>query len=352
MKNSLNKLSTPKMDQQPQEWKVSGNVKARLQHLLKTETWTDCHFLVGPESNCKLIGAHKLILCISSPVFQAMLRGELADNVETIHVPDVEPGIFELLLKYIYTDEISAGSVDEAIKLYYAAEKYMLPIVTDHCLAYLQSAINPANVCRIYEFAKFYRHSNITYNCLNYIRLNTKQVIQHENFMEVDLNTIIEIFDQEKLAIDNELDLYRALSKYALEHDLCPSNDSAVVKTNNPGKEPEKPAEKGHVKKVSSNGECTTTADDDSRKPVNSAKIKLAEAVSIKSDQVVKPTVRDALRRIRFLTLTPQQLASEFAKLDLLMLKESFAILMNAHTVPDNGFPMPEGFSTSKAGRK
>ncbi|XP_058824703.1 BTB/POZ domain-containing protein 6-B-like [Topomyia yanbarensis] len=303
-----------------QDWQVNKNLKSRMMHLLETGTWMDCHFMVGPETNCKMIGAHKFILCMASPVFQAMLRGDLAGNDETIHVPDVEPEIFELLLKYIYTDEISVGSVDESIKLFYAADKYMFPIATDHCLAYLQSAINPQNVCRIYEFAMLHSQLNFVNKCMHYIMNNAKDVLNDESFMEVDLTTIIEILDFEYLNIDNELDCYRALSKYALKHQLCLSKDFAAGNSKNEGQESK------------TNGQLT-------------------EAEVVPASNRNLPTIRDALLRIRFLTLTPEQLAPELAKMDLLTQTEAFSILMNVIT-PDNGYPMPEGFCTERQRRK
>lgn len=63
------------------------------------------------------------------------------------------------------------------------------------------------------------------------------------------------------------------------------------------------------------------------------------------------PTVRDALKKIRFLTLSPQQFAEGPASSNLLTQSEKFAILMNISS-PSIDIPMPEGFSTSTVCRK
>lgn len=56
------------------------------------------------------------------------------------------------------------------------------------------------------------------------------------------------------------------------------------------------------------------------------------------------PTFRDALKKIRFLLLTPKQFAESVPRTNLLSTTESFAILMNISSTDIH--PMPEGFST------
>lgn len=61
------------------------------------------------------------------------------------------------------------------------------------------------------------------------------------------------------------------------------------------------------------------------------------------------PTFRDAVQKIRFLTLNPKQFAENVPRTNLLSTAEAFAVLMNISS-PDTN-PMPDGFSTSKRSR-
>lgn len=63
------------------------------------------------------------------------------------------------------------------------------------------------------------------------------------------------------------------------------------------------------------------------------------------------PTMRDALMKIRFLTLTPQQFAEGPATSNLLSQSEKFSILMNISS-PSTEVAMPAGFSTSTVPRQ
>lgn len=57
------------------------------------------------------------------------------------------------------------------------------------------------------------------------------------------------------------------------------------------------------------------------------------------------PTFRDALKKIRFLLMSPKQFAENVPRTNLLTTAESFAILMNISSTDIH--PMPDGFSTS-----
>lgn len=61
------------------------------------------------------------------------------------------------------------------------------------------------------------------------------------------------------------------------------------------------------------------------------------------------PTFRDALKKIRFLLLSPKQFAENVPRTNLLDTTESFAILMNISC--SDVHPMPDGFSTSRKSR-
>lgn len=131
-------------------------IKDRGLHLLRTEKWADCRFLVGTPPNQKIIAGHKLILAMGSPVFETMFYGHLADKDDPIVIPDVQPEAFDAMLEYIYSDNISITSFDKACELCYVAKKYMLPHVVEQCTHFLWADLSPKNACRAYEFAKLF----------------------------------------------------------------------------------------------------------------------------------------------------------------------------------------------------
>lgn len=148
-------LKTQQLGEVFSDWQSSlKTINDRGVSLFRTMNLSDCSFRIGPEGNQEVFKAHKLILSMASPVFEAMFYGPLAEKEYPIKITDIEPDTFCLLLEYIYTDFINANTCNKAVDLCYAAQKYMLPHVVEHCVRYIRSSLNVGNACSAYEFAK------------------------------------------------------------------------------------------------------------------------------------------------------------------------------------------------------
>lgn len=334
------------------DWQISRHdIKSRGQYLLETGKWADCHFLVGQEPNHQMLAGHKLILAMASPVFEAMFYGGLAEKNDPIPILDLDPSAFKSLLEYIYTDKISINSVDKACELCYGAKKYMLPHVVEQCITFLWSDLCPKNVCRAYEFAKLFEEPRLMEKCLQIMCTKTIDVVQDSSFEDVELSTIITILDQDVLNIDSELNLFWAINKYAEKHGLCSSRTPEPNQSNNeqeqPVGSPQSPptvdveAGPSNVQRNNNNQNGNNGGND--QQQANGQPIALINT----GRQQELPSIRDAIRRIRFLSLTPQQFAEGPARTNLLTQSEAFTILMNIST-PNSCYPMPDGFTTNK----
>ncbi|KAH1023849.1 hypothetical protein HUJ05_003442 [Dendroctonus ponderosae] len=208
--------------------------------------------------------------------------------------------VFEAI--YIYTDKINLTSFDQACELCYGAKKYMLPHLLKECTTYLWSDLYPKNACRAYEFAKLFEEPQLLTKCIRIIRDQTEEVLAETSFEDVELSTILTILDQDVLNVKSELDLFTAVCKYAAKHNQT-------------------------------SGAKVPRLDDG-----------LGGASGERSNSN-QPTIRTAIKKIRFLTLTPQQFAEGPGKSSLLSEPDKFAILMNICS-PSAGTSMPEGFCT------
>ena len=56
------------------------------------------------------------------------------------------------------------------------------------------------------------------------------EVIQEASFEDIEMNTFLTILDQDYLHIDNELDLFFALTRYAVKHGKVFSRYFALIK--------------------------------------------------------------------------------------------------------------------------
>jgi len=61
--------------------------------------------------------------------------------------------------------------MDQAMDLYYAAKKYILPGLVDQCSSYMRSNLCPENTCRVLEFTNFFEEENLK---VFFININLK----------------------------------------------------------------------------------------------------------------------------------------------------------------------------------
>ena len=74
--------------------------------------------------------------------------------------------MFFHIARYIYSDQINLQSFDQACEICYAAKKYMLPHLVEHCTKFLWKDLEPHNVCRAYEFAKLFEEPVLMEKCM------------------------------------------------------------------------------------------------------------------------------------------------------------------------------------------
>ncbi|KAL0894394.1 hypothetical protein ABMA27_013014 [Loxostege sticticalis] len=348
----------------PSDWQLGcTEMKQRGSHLLQSGQWSDCTFLVGTEPNQVIVPGHKLILAMASPVFEAMFFGGMAERNDPIPILDVQPEAFKALLEYIYTDNINISSFDKACELCYGAKKYMLPHLVKECTRYLWSDLYPRNACRAYEFARLFEENVLMDKCIQIISTNTKEVLNDSSFEEVELNTVITVFSLDHLNVDSELDLFEAAARYAkAQGKRCPERSASPPDSGPPSQKRSKSPEPSTSNEKELNVE--TTAESSAENSPESA-MELAKAAEPdqttpgpsnedkknKGESKDKLTIRSAIEKIRFLTLTATQFAAGPARSPLLTESEAFAVLMNILSSAAD-VPMPTGFSTCRVPRK
>ncbi|KAH8273771.1 hypothetical protein KR026_009708, partial [Drosophila bipectinata] len=389
-------------------------IKDRGQYLLRSEKWADCRFLVGNPPNQQLVAAHKLLLAMASPVFETMFFGNLPDKTDPIVISDVQPEAFEALLEYIYTDRIHITSFDKACELCYVAKKYMLPHVVTRCTHFLWADLSPKNACRAYEFAKLFDEPRLMQSSMDLIAANTREVLSDPSFLDIEVPTLMAILDQNRLNIDSELDLFNCLLKFANERGMLnesgQEDDASGGEATGEGghvlveeikMEPDVAAMVQHMHQdeegessfesdpfsqpstsaagtgmAASAAEAAGSSASAASPPVN-VEIDVAAAAAAASDDVViidsdasgdaaanminlmdaqrtildGAMLRQAVKKIRFLTMTPKQFAEGPARSKLLQQHEALAILIKISSPTLNDCHMPEGFCVSRSMR-
>ena len=163
--------------------------------MLNNDRLSDVKFVAansnGESESKQVIPAHKFILAIGSPVFEAMFYGELAETKETIELPDCDYESLLELFRYLYSDEVNLSG-SNVMGVLYLAKKYMVPSLTDKCMEYLKEKLDPSNVFIILPFVQKYEHKTLEDRCWNVIDKQTEAAVKSEGFFKTIERSLLE----------------------------------------------------------------------------------------------------------------------------------------------------------------
>ena len=185
--------------------------------MLNNDLFSDVKFVVrksdGESESKQVIPAHKFVLSIGSPVFEAMFYGELAETRDSIELPDCEYESLLELFRCLYSDEVnlSGSNVMGVLNL---AKKYMVPSLTEKCTEYLQGNLDPSNVFNILPTAEKYEEKNLVDRCWKMIDEQTEAAVKSEGFATIERSLLEAVIVRDTLSI-REIDLFQAVDLWA-----------------------------------------------------------------------------------------------------------------------------------------
>ena len=141
--------------------------------MLNNDRLSDVTFVATKCEGKQLIPAHKFILAIGSPVFEAMFYGELAETKDIIELPDCDYESLMELFRYMYSDEVNLSG-SNVMGVLYLAKKYIVPSLFNKCAEYLKEKLDPSNVFSILPFAQKYEEKALVDLCWRVIENHTE----------------------------------------------------------------------------------------------------------------------------------------------------------------------------------
>lgn len=162
----------------------------------------DVHFRLAAG---KLIGAHLIILCARSPVFEAMFQHDSMKESETrmIQVEDVESPILQEFLHYLYAGTTSKPLNDRTAQpLYEISNKYDVASLREECIAFLLSSIRVDNAINLLAWSHLYSIPRVKQAALKFVSLNGKEICNlpeweafAKNYPEVSVDATRKMLD-------------------------------------------------------------------------------------------------------------------------------------------------------------
>ena len=165
-----------------EDWQTTRRtIRERSRFMFNNNLFSDVKFVVqsaDDESQSKqVISAHKFVLSISSPVFEAMFYGELAETRDSIELPDCEYESLLEMFRFMYSDEVNL-SRSNVMGVLYLAKKYMVPSLADKCTEYLQDNLDPSNVFSILPHALKFEEEKLADRCWEVVDKQTEEAVK------------------------------------------------------------------------------------------------------------------------------------------------------------------------------
>lgn len=182
------------------------------------EIATDVSFeFSSPDGRTNVVRAHKAILIATSPVFEAMFAGDMAEarpDYGAVKIEDIDVVTFKEMLRYIYCKRADV-TADNASHLMYAAKKYLTTGLIAKCRKVLKKEINANTVFTVLEQSILFDENALKEKCLKFIGRNARCVFNAEGFLQLSSVAVEEIVGMNALAFINERQMYEHCVKWA-----------------------------------------------------------------------------------------------------------------------------------------
>jgi len=162
------------------------SLRAGLLYAFEKEKLCDIEFEVSK----RIFKAHRIIVRARSVKIANMVL-ELRPGARIVDLTVSEKG-FEILLRYMYTDEIGTTDVYEILEAHRAAKEYVVEDLVQKCEDLLcHWDISCVNVCTVLD--KVTDISFLKERCLRYIKNNDETVLTSDDFLKASAYSVLDI---------------------------------------------------------------------------------------------------------------------------------------------------------------
>lgn len=232
--------------------------------LYNSEDHSDLAFLVGEEE--WRFPAHSFVLSkTGNATFHALLTTAKVSDVTRVkqivledrqcvlqqsplvlRLPNMQPDVFEQILRFIYTGQVSLSSVESTLRLIEPAQTFHLPELRSRCLAYISKHVSANNVLQVLKHllapaihpqstaAKITdsgastspcqdvecheednRQNELVFKCFLIVDRHADAVLNSEAFDTLDYEMMVEIAKRDTLEVTSESIVFDAVMRWA-----------------------------------------------------------------------------------------------------------------------------------------
>ncbi|KAH3863485.1 BTB/POZ domain-containing protein 6-like [Dreissena polymorpha] len=170
-------------------WQVGKTIDQCLQGIFKNGIWTDVTFKC---SDGRQVEAHRLVLAMRSPVFQAMFFGLCSEKKEEFEIEDADSTVFSEFLRFFYLDdaEVTQSNFHPLLIL---ADKYEVPLLFQHMTKFIKSVVDVDNALELLELVIAFNAKQCMKTLLEFIDVNAEVLLNSEAFLRLNQRTVLTI---------------------------------------------------------------------------------------------------------------------------------------------------------------
>ena len=174
-----------------------------LPQLYDNAALSDVTFVVGQRRE---LHAHRVVLAAVSPRFFNMFNSkhEARWHEKVLPMDDFEPESFDLMLRFIYGQEIAFSGIDSAWRLLEAATHFEVAELTNATKAYLVMQVTPEVCCAIWNHAHRVRNDELEARCMHEMATRFEEVAQFPSFLELEEEGLTQVMQRDDLACTEE----------------------------------------------------------------------------------------------------------------------------------------------------
>lgn len=157
---------------------------------------------------------HNIVFKMQAPDLQKkIIENRCNDEINVDHI-GISFDTFSEIIKFIYTKnmELDFNNIVEVTQF---AHNYNLQSVKEFCRNWIKQKLTIKTACIVLQTMMINNEDNLLAEVENFIRLNYKEVIETESFLNSDVSVIRRILSLEKIESGSEIDVYNAAEKWA-----------------------------------------------------------------------------------------------------------------------------------------
>ncbi|XP_065888362.1 BTB/POZ domain-containing protein 9-like isoform X2 [Dysidea avara] len=160
------------------------------------------------------VSAHRVIVAAGSPVFHAMLYGNMKESSQKeIDLPNVDTATLNMLFFFIYTGHVQT-TLEKRCYLLQAARYFAIDKLIKLCSNSIGNVLDLDNFSSVVEFAVEHKFDFLLERCLKFIETEAKKVVFTEGFISLRLTVVLTVTKSSKLKI-GELNLFLAIVEWS-----------------------------------------------------------------------------------------------------------------------------------------